>query len=1056
MRLRVRKRQGLRKRRAAPLLIAPILAIAGLLIASTLPGTADATATLYSGIIYSEAGGPGYGIGTSATATSINPTGLAITTTGLYVSDQRSNVVRDVVPSTGAISIVGGNGIPGYSGDGGSARIAELNSPSAIANTESTLYISDTYNNVVRKIVRGSGIITTVAGDGAQGYTGDAGPATSAELNHPEGLAIDSSGDVVIADTGNNVVREVNGSTGIIMTIAGNGAAGLTGNSGPATSAELNHPEGLALDPGGSVYIADTNNDMIRKVASGNIYDVAGTGVGGYAGDSGSATSAELDSPSGVGIDGDYNIYIADTLNNVVRKVLSSGGTISTFAGTGTPGFSGDGSSATSARLNGPTSISIATSGPVYIGDTLNNRIREVSGASKTISTIGGNGSESDSGQGAISTNSQLSSNTGVASDASGNLYFCDSNNNRVKEIVVSTGNVINFAGTGIAGYSGDGGSATAARLDQPSGIAVDAAGDVYISDTENNVVREVAAGSGAISTVVGDGTRGYAGDGAPATQAELNGPSGLAFQSSGNLLVVDSGNSAVRLVSTSGTISTYGGGVGGGLATSMSLDPRQMVVSGSSDYVVDFTHSLVRRIDISTGATSVVAGDGISGYSGDGSAATNAELNEPTGLAMDSSGNLYIADTGNNVIREVSASSGLISTYAGDGTSGYAGDGASAMAAELDAPSSVCVDSSGNLDIADTANNVVRQVVAGTGNMATLAGTGLIGYGGDGSAATSATFGGFINGLACDSAGNVLISDAGNFVVRKVSPAGIISTAVGTGVAGQSGDGGPGTFAEIDQASGMTLDSSGDLFIADQGAADVREVNASTGNISTVAGDGTSGFSGDGGPATAAELGQPNSVAVDDAGNLYVSDADNARVRVVSTSTGIINTFAGNGSLSYSGDGSSAVGAELDHPTGIAITLTGQVLISDSGNNVIRSIDPVSGIISTYAGNGISGYAGDGTSNYGAVEFDNPQGIAVLGSSVLVSDSGNSRIRQLAGTVTTIAGNNVAGESGDGGPATSASLQGPTAINVDVNGNIWISDTGNSRLRVVGGGGSL
>jgi sugar lactone lactonase YvrE len=583
----------------------------------------------------------------------------------------------------------------------------------------------------------------------------------------------------------------------------------------------------------------------------------------------------------------------------------------------------------------------------------------------------------------------------------------------------------------------------------------VDSSGDLFISDSGNNVVREVSGGT--ISTVAGNGTPGYSGDGGAATSAELFDPVGLAVTAAGSLLIADYGNSVVRSVDLStGIISTFAGGVGTGTATGVSQDPKQSVVISGFLYVADFRHSVIRKINLSTGNETIAAGTGKPGYSGDGGPATSAELNGPSGLAADSAGNLYIADTDNHVIREIAASTGTITTYAGDGTNGYTGDGGSATSGELAAPASLCVDPSGNLYIADTADNVVREVVNSTGYLATFAGTGVEGYTGDGGAASAATFGGFIAGIACDGSGNVFISDTDNYVVREVSAStGDISTVAGDGTAGYSGDGGSATSAELTYPTGLTLDSSGNLYVADQDASVVREVSASTGDISTVAGNGTAGYSGDGGSATAAELNGPTSVEADGSGDILISDEGSLRIREVNSS-GTISTFSGNGFVSYSGDGSAATGAEMNQPTDLAIDSSGNVYISDSANNVIRKVSASSGDMSTYAGNGIQGYAGDGGTNYGAVEFNNPQGLAIDGSTLFVADYGNDRIRELGSTVTTFAGDGVAGESGDNGSATSATINCPTGLNYDVNGNLWFADTGNNRLRVIGGGGSF
>ncbi|NOU87364.1 hypothetical protein GC102_16460, partial [Paenibacillus sp. LMG 31460] len=348
-------------------------------------------------------------------------------------------------------------------------------------------------------------IISTVAGTGVAGYSGDGGSATLAKLNGPGGMALDSSGNLYITDYSNHRIRKVDKSTGNISTVAGTGVAGYSGDGGPATSAQLRIPRGVAVDSSGNLYIADYGNHMIRKVnqSTGKISKVAGTaflssGVSGFSGDGGLATSARLDNPGDVAVDSSGNLYIADTENQRIRKVDQLTGNISTVAGTGTIGHSGDGGAPTSAQLSMPLGLAIDSSNNLYIAEN-GNTIRKLVLSTNAISTVAGTGvGASYSGDGGPATSATMSNVNDVAVDSSGNLYIADTNNQRLRKVDHSTGKISTMAGTGVAGYSGDEGPATSAQLMTPTGVAVDSSGILYIGDSLNQRVRKVGQSSDA------------------------------------------------------------------------------------------------------------------------------------------------------------------------------------------------------------------------------------------------------------------------------------------------------------------------------------------------------------------------------------------------------------------------------------------------------------------------------------------------------------------------------------------------------------------------------
>ncbi len=668
--------------------------------------------------------------------------------------------------------------------------------------------------------------ILTTAGNGQVSYGGDGGPASSAGFNLPFGLYGDGAGNLYIGDYSNHVIRKVNNS-GIVSTVAGNHIWGYTGDHGPATAAELYKPDLAIFDGSGNMYISDTWNNVIRKVdPSGVITTIAGTGTAGYSGDGFAATNATLNRNSGIVFDGAGNLYVADWHNSAVRKISTSG-IITTVAGTGTSGFFGDGGAATAALISSPRGLYIDGAGNLLICDMNNHAVRKVN-TSGTISTIAGTGGTPGySGDGGAATAATLDQPVFVTEDATGNLYIACMYAIRK---VDAAGIITRVAGTGSAGYNGDGGSATAAAINGAAGLVIDVSGNIYFSDAYNNRIRKVTT-SGIINTIYGSPNY-YCGDEGPATNAELYFPQAAAFDATGNLYIADFGNNCLRIVRPTGDI-------------------------------------------ISTFAGNVAAGPG---YSGDGGPASAAQLNQVTGVATDAAGNIYISDAGNACIRIVRPT-GDIAVYAGTPMSaGYSGDGGSATAAKIGYPEGIAVDASGNLYIADAANSCVR-IVRPTGDIITFAGTGTAGYSGDGGAATSAKLIAPTD-VAVDAAGNVYITDSGASCVRIVRPTGdIITTLAGNGTAGFSGDGGPATAATLFNPRGVIADSLGNVLISDGGANSRIRIVHTSGGISTIAGSTASGFNGDG-PLASSLLNQPARFAKDASGNLYVADCYNHRIR--------------------------------------------------------------------------------------------------------------------------------------------------------------------------------
>ena len=705
-----------------------------------------------------------------------------------YISVPTFNTVFKV-STAGTLTAYAGNGISGFSGDGGAGTSAQLSFPEGLAiDGNGNLFIADMYNNRIRRVDATTHNITTIAGSEdpfAGAYAGDGGPAVNARLNLPRGVAVDSHGNLFIADNGNGVVREVVNSgaaeQNLITTYAGNASATVAGcASGKATTAGFANPIGIAVDGTGNVFVSDQNLQIVCKVdTSQNISTYAGTlnasGIPGQPnGDGGAATAAKLLLPTGLTTDSTGNLYIADSGNPKIRKVdTTASHIITTVAGIGLictnaqEPACGDTGTAASAEFNFPEGVFFDSLNNIVVTDSDNQRVRVI-GTTGTITALAGGGT---GGDGAAGTSGLMGLPQYVAVDSSENVYALESNGVRLRELNATTKNLSTFAGDGYGGATidcngtscgmannGDGGPATQARFVYPVGVATDSAGNFYILDQSAEVVRvintqktaiivaAVTIQPGDIAAIAGNGarcgspgnpnTRPACGDNGPALSASLLAPYSVAVDSTGNVYIGDAGLNTVRVVNGDGGISTFAGTPGTGCTTYLTTQ------------------------------------------CGDNGAPTSATLSFPAGLVTYNSFGItmvYIADAGDNVIRVVDTETNVISRYAFNGLPTFGGDGESATSASMEGPSQLAVDSRGNLYVGGGSDNVVRRIDAGDLSVATVAGdvNNLDGgFSGDGGPSTSAQLENY--GLAifntASPTDDLFIADSANNRIRRVN----------------------------------------------------------------------------------------------------------------------------------------------------------------------------------------------------------------------------------------------------------------------------------------------
>lgn len=782
--------------------------------------------------------------------------------------------------------------------------------------------VGSTTSNAITLKIGPAYLFTMLAG--SPGQVGSAnGTGTAARFNmpngQPSGVAVDSSGNIFVADLGNHIIRKVTPG-GVVTTFAG--SAGLFGSAdGVGSNARFTNPAGLAFDPVDNLYVADFGNCTIRKIApDGTVITVAG--LAGTFGDvDGSGSAARFYRPSAIAVDRLGNLLVADQYNHKVKKITPSG-QVSTLAGGGLDsgfGTGRDNGMGNNAYFSSPKGVAVDAALNVYVVDSLT--VRKITPTGEVTTLAGGSFGSTFDGPGAVA---RFSDAAGIAMDAAGTAYVTDSSNRTIR-MITQSGMVSTLAGTVGVGGTTDG-IGTNTQFSQPMGIAIDGTGRLYVTDAGSQTIR--------LGTVVG-GMTGPVLSEQPSNQILKDGHH-VTFSVAATALPVpsyqwqvsaDSGNSWENLADGEAFAGVNSAGLVVYNTSSVpSGSPQFRCVVSNGQGVTNSNAATLTHAPTVVGAFTVTTWAGFYGYYGvvDGAVA-DARFHAPTGMAFDQAGALYVADTLNHTIRKITGQ-GVVSTFAGmAGTAGSA-DGVG-TAAQFYKPTGIAIDSTGNVYVADRDNDTIRKITP-AGVVTTLAGLAQQEGWVDG-VGENARFA-YPTDLAVDATGNLYVTDLGNYLIRKVTPAGVVTTIAGGRWQSGHADG-TGSEARFTIPSGIAVDSSGNLYVADTST--IRKITPQ-GVVTTLAGRPNTLGSTDG-YGTEATFYRPRGLSFDGAGNLYVVDSGTHLLRQISP-TGYVTTLAGSMNIQGAYDGSGS-NVEFNTPSGIVVDKTGTVYIADTGNHSIR-----------------------------------------------------------------------------------------------------------------------